>query len=211
MARRLPVYLLLDTSGSMSGEPIEAVQNGLATLRSALNNEPQALETVHLSIITFNDRAQQDTPLTELSQFQIPQLRASGCTALGAALKLVAERAEVEVAKNTPEAKGDWKPMVFLMTDGEPTDDISEGLAAFKKRKWGVVVACAAGMNANESVLKSITETVVRLDTASSEEFKALFQWISQSVVSSSRSAGAGQELTSGDMLEPPPPEVTIL
>ena len=210
MARRLPVYLLLDTSGSMSGEPIEAVQNGLATLRSALNNEPQALETVFLSIITFDDHAQQDTPLTELSQFQIPQLRAGGCTALGAALKLVAERAEVEVAKNTPEAKGDWKPMVFLMTDGEPTDDISEGLAAFKKRKWGVVVACAAGMSANENVLHSITESVVRLDTASSDEFKALFRWISQSVVASSRSAGAGQEMSS-DMLETPPPEVTIL
>ena len=210
MARRLPVYLLLDTSGSMSGEPIEAVQNGLATLRSALNNEPQALETVFLSIITFDDHAQQDTPLTELSQFQIPQLRAGGCTALGEALKLVAERAEIEVAKNTPEAKGDWKPMVFLMTDGEPTDDITEGLAAFKKRKWGVVVACAAGMSANENVLHSITESVVRLDTASSDEFKALFRWISQSVVASSRSAGAGQEMSS-DMLETPPPEVTIL
>ena len=210
MARRLPVYLLLDTSGSMSGEPIEAVQNGLATLRSALNNEPQALETVFLSIITFDDHAQQDTPLTELSQFQIPQLRAGGCTALGAALKLVAERAEVEVAKNTPEAKGDWKPMVFLMTDGEPTDDISEGLAAFKKRKWGVVVACAAGMSANENVLHSITESVVRLDTASSDEFKALFRWISQSVVASSRSAGAGQEMSS-DMLETPPEEITLL
>jgi uncharacterized protein YegL len=211
MARKLPVYLLLDTSGSMSGEPIEAVQNGLAMLRTALNNEPQALETVYISIITFNDHAQQDTPLTGLGQFQIPQLSAGGCTALGAALKLVSERAESEVAKNTPEAKGDWKPMVFLMTDGEPTDDISEGLAAFKKRKWGVVVACAAGMNANEKVLESITDTVVRLDTASSGEFKALFQWISQSVVSGSRSAGAGQELTSADQLEPPPPEVTIL
>lgn len=209
MARRLPVYLLLDTSGSMSGEPIEAVQNGLATLRSALNNEPQALETVYLSIITFNDRAQQDTPLTELSQFQIPQLRAGGCTALGAALKLVAECAEREVAKNTPEAKGDWKPLVFLMTDGEPTDDISEGLAAFKQRKWGVVVACAAGMSANESVLKSITENVYRLDTANSETIKAYFQWISQSVASSSRSAGAGQDPSSADELESPPPEIS--
>mgnify|MGYP007025191231 CR=1 FL=1 len=41
--------------------------------------------------------------------------------------------------------KGDWKPLVFIMTDGEPTDDLNKGLAEFKKRKWGMVVACAAG------------------------------------------------------------------
>ena len=68
--RRLPVYLLLDTSGSMYGEPIEAVKNGVQTLISTLRGDPYALETAYISIITFNSTAQQVTPLTELSAFQ---------------------------------------------------------------------------------------------------------------------------------------------
>ena len=74
--RRLPVYLLLDTSGSMYGEPIEAVKNGVQTLVSTLRSDPYALETAYLSIITFNSSAQQISPLTELAAFQAPQIDA---------------------------------------------------------------------------------------------------------------------------------------
>ena len=81
--RRLPVYLLLDTSGSMYGEPIEAVKNGVQTLVSSLRQDPYALETAYLSVITFESSAQQITPLTELSAFQQPNLSAGGCTAMG--------------------------------------------------------------------------------------------------------------------------------
>lgn len=81
--RRLPVYILLDTSGSMYGEPIEAVKNGVQVLVSTLRSDPYALETAYLSVITFNSTAQQDVPLTELASFQQPTLTASGCTALG--------------------------------------------------------------------------------------------------------------------------------
>ena len=79
--RRLPVYLLLDTSGSMYGEPIEAVKNGVQTLISTLRSDPYALETAYISIITFNSSAQQVTPLTEHAAFQQPNIDASGCTA----------------------------------------------------------------------------------------------------------------------------------
>ena len=52
--RRLPVYVLLDTSGSMSGEPIQAVRSGIDMLLEALRSDPQALETAWLSFITFD-------------------------------------------------------------------------------------------------------------------------------------------------------------
>ncbi|EDN3960136.1 tellurium resistance protein TerY, partial [Salmonella enterica subsp. enterica serovar Typhimurium] len=52
--RRLPVYLLLDTSGSMHGEPIEAVKNGVQTLLTTLKQDPYALETAYVSVITFD-------------------------------------------------------------------------------------------------------------------------------------------------------------
>ena len=210
--RRLPVYLLLDCSGSMFGEPIEAVKNGVQVLVSTLRQDPYALETAYLSIITFDSSAQQVTPLTELSAFQQPAIQASGCTALGEALSLLAQKADQEVTKTTHEQKGDWKPLVFIMTDGEPTDDLNKGLAEFKKRKWGMVVACAAGAGANTDTLKKITECVVSLDTADSATIKAFFKWVSASVSSGSMKVEeTGAEATTLSELPPPPPEVNIV
>ncbi|RYD72004.1 MAG: VWA domain-containing protein, partial [Sphingobacteriales bacterium] len=163
--RRLPVYLLLDTSGSMSGEPIEAVKNGVQVMISSLRQNPQAIETAFLSVITFDSAAQQIIPLTDLASFQMVDLRATGVTVLGEALKLVSNRIENEVAKTTTEQKGDWKPLVFIMTDGVPTDDWLPGLAEFKQQKVAFTVACAAGSGADTTVLKQITENVVSLDT----------------------------------------------
>ena len=210
--RRLPVYLLLDCSGSMFGEPIEAVKNGVQVLVSTLRQDPYALETAYLSIITFDSSAQQVSPLTELSAFQQPNIQASGCTALGEALALLAQKADQEVTKTTMEKKGDWKPLVFIMTDGEPTDDLNKGLAEFKKRKWGMVVACAAGAGANTDTLKKITECVVSLDTADSATIKAFFKWVSASVSSGSMKVEeTGAEATTLSELPPPPPEVNIV
>ena len=210
--RRLPVYLLLDCSGSMFGEPIEAVKNGVQVLISTLRQDPYALETAYLSIITFDSSAQQVTPLTELSAFQQPNIQASGCTALGEALALLAQKADQEVTKTTAEKKGDWKPLVFILTDGEPTDDLNKGLAEFKKRKWGMVVACAAGSGANTNTLKNITESVVSLDTADSATIKAFFKWVSASVSSGSMKVEeTGAEATTLSELPPPPPEVNIV
>ena len=87
--RRLPVYLLLDCSGSMSGEPIEAVRQGIDSLLSDLKGDPQALETAYLSVITFASSAQQVVPLTELMSFNPPELHASGLTSLGGALRVL--------------------------------------------------------------------------------------------------------------------------
>lgn len=210
--RRLPVYILLDTSGSMYGEPIEAVKNGLQVLVSTLRQDPYALETAYLSVITFDNSAKQLTPLTELAAFQQPSLQASGCTALGEALSLVAHKADQEVTKTTMEKKGDWKPLVFILTDGEPTDDLNKGIREFKKQKWGMVVACAAGAGANTDTLKKITESVVALDTASSDTIKKYFQWVSASVSAGSMKVeDTGVDGMSLGELPPPPPEVNIV
>jgi uncharacterized protein YegL len=196
----------------MTGEPIEAVKNGVQVLISTLRTDPYALETAYLSVITFDSSAKQVVPLTELSMFQMPDIHASGATALGDALSLLASRIDSEVTKTTAEVKGDWKPLVFLMTDGGPTDNWKNGLAEFQKRKAGIVVACAAGHGADTNVLKQITEIVVQLDTADSATIKAFFKWVSASVSTGSQKVEAsGIEVGGLNELPPPPPEVNIV
>lgn len=210
--RRLPVYLVLDISGSMSGEPIESVKSGVQLLISTLRQDPYALETAFLSVITFDSSARQVIPLTELSMFQMPDIQATGTTALGDALSLLANKVSTEVTKSTAEVKGDWKPLVFIMTDGEPTDNWQKGLKDFQNQKVGMVVACAVGSGANISILKQITEVVVQLDTADSATIKAFFKWVSVSVSTGSQKIEAsGKDVSGLNELPPPPPEVNIV
>ncbi|MDR3109807.1 MAG: VWA domain-containing protein [Planctomycetaceae bacterium] len=208
--RRLPVYLVLDVSGSMTGEPIEAVKNGVQLMHSALRKDPYALESAYISVITFESNVKQVVPLTELSQFQPPSLSAGGGTSLGAALSKVVECANNEVAKSTKEQKGDWKPLVFIMTDGSPTDNVEPGITAFTNYKWGIVVACAAGQGADKTILQRLTENVVTLDTADSATISAFFKWVSSSISASSKKVDEAGSDGSSSELPPPPPEITL-
>lgn len=208
--RRLPVYLLLDCSGSMMGEPIEAVRQGVKALLSELKGDPQALETAYLSVITFDSSARQVIPLTELMQFQEPELKASGATALGGALNVLMECVNTEVRKSSETQKGDWRPLVFILTDGAPTDVEAFGQAAqaLKSMKAANIVACAAGSRADTTYLRQITENVLMMNTLSAGDMARFFAWVSGSIKMSSKSVdarpGAAIEL-------PPPPEGFVI
>jgi len=208
--RRLPVYLLLDCSGSMAGEPIEAVRQGIKALLSDLRSDPQALETAYLSAITFSSGAQQVAPLTELMQFNEPNLDASGSTALGEALKLLEQAMDREVRKSTASQKGDWKPLVFLMTDGQPTDSWELIADRVKSRKLGNIIACAAGPGSDANLLKRVTEIVIKLDNLQPDTMKAFFRWVSSSIKTTS--ASVAQVAADGPVnLPPPPPQIQIV
>lgn len=194
MARRLPVYLLLDCSGSMSGEPIEAVRQGVSALINDLRDDPQAIETAYISIITFASSAQQVCPLTELMAFNIPDFQAGGTTAMGEALRLLKTCVENEVAKTTETQKGDWKPLIFIMTDGQPTDSWEQAADDIKKSKPGNIIACAAGSGADAQMLKRVTEIVVQLNTLQPKELQAFFKWVTASIKTTSASISANND-----------------
>lgn len=137
---------------------------------------------------------------------------ANGTTALGDALSLTAKCIGNEVQKTTADTKGDWRPLVFIMTDGSPTDDWRKGLSDFKAARTGVVVACAAGHAVETKVLQEITEIVLQLDTADSSSIKAFFKWVSASISVGSQKVESGKKEVIGlDDLPPPPPEVNVV
>lgn len=206
--RRLPVYLLLDCSGSMSGEPIEAVKQGIKALLTELKGDPQALKTACLSVITFNSTARQISPLTELMLFKEPELTAGGATALGGALHVLADCIRTEVRTSTATQKGDWKPLVFLLTDGAPTDNLDEGIEALKSVSTGNIIACAAGANANTNTLRKITNNVLMMNNLTAGDLAAFFAWVSGSIKASSKSIDAKP----GEAIQlPPPPQGFVI
>ncbi len=210
--RRLPVYLLIDTSGSMRGESIHAVNVGIQTMLNALRQDPYALESVHISIITFDNEAREYIPLTALENFQFSDITvpSSGGTFTGAALECLIKSVDRDIKRSNSDQKGDWRPLVFLMTDGTPSDVYAYGEAVkeIKKRAFGSIIACAVGPKVKHEHLKLLTPQVVSLETLDSTAFAGFFKWVSASVSLGSSSAGIDIDKST---LPPPPPEIQLV
>ncbi len=209
--RRLPVYILIDTSGSMVGEPIQSVITGLQTMVATLRQDPYALDSVYQSIISYGKGAKSEMDLTELSKVILPNIDVpqSAPTFMGAGLKLLRERMNEEVIHSTDDAKGDWMPLLFIMTDGKPSDlqDFNEEVQNIKKIKFGSIIGCAAGPKAKEEYLQQFCDQVVTLDTTDASVFQQFFKWVSASVSVGNKSIGASDDI----QLPPPPEEINLV
>ncbi|GHT71098.1 hypothetical protein AGMMS50239_40070 [Bacteroidia bacterium] len=172
----------------MVGEPIEQVQDGIATIVKELRTDPYALETVYVSIIAFAGKAKKLTPLAELTQFYPPKLPIGGGTSLGNALTFLMNDIDASVQKTTLEQKGDWKPIIFLFTDGNPTDEYQTTFDRWnqKYRKSTNLIVISLGENANMNIFGRITETVLVLKNTDAESFKQFFKWVTASIKTSS-------------------------
>lgn len=205
LIRRLPVYLVLDVSESMAGPAIEAVNKGVQTLVDSLKNNPLALETAYLSVITFARKAEQVIPLTELMRFQPPKLSVRSGSALGAALKLLMASIKKEVIQTSATTKGDYKPLVFLLTDGQPTDDwesAAKTLRSTNNPKMANLYAIGCGPDVDPDVLRQVSDIVLMMNDLSPEGFKKFFVWLSASV----QTASAKLEGAKGPIDMPPLP-----
>lgn len=192
--RRLPVYVLLDCSGSMAGAAIVACNEGLGIVYRELMGDPQCVETVWMSTIQFADQANQQQ-LVAIDQFVPPQLNANGSTAMGAAFVALAQSLEQDLVLNTATQHGDYRPLVFLLTDGRPTDDYRTGVDRIKQlhaNKKPVIVALGCGPDVDAQMLHEVTENVFLMGQVQPEAIKAFFKWMSGSIAQTSSAVGSG-------------------
>ncbi|MCQ2076850.1 MAG: VWA domain-containing protein [Bacteroidaceae bacterium] len=186
--RRLPIYFLIDVSESMIGTPIEQVQDGMATIIKELRTDPYSLETAWISVIAFAGKAKVLTPLTELYKFYPPKFPIGGGTSLGVALNYLMDDMDSTIQKTTMDEKGDWKPIVFLFTDGNPTDNPDAAFNRWnnKYRRGCNLIVVSIGDNVNTNMLGRISDNVLRLNETDANSFKTFFKWVTASIKTSS-------------------------
>lgn len=211
MNRRLLAYFLLDTSGSMRGEPIAALNNGFNGLISMLRSDPQAMDSLHISVVTYDREVNNLIPLVDLASFHPVEIKCpdSGPTHTGQALEMIYDLVNKDLIKGSADRKGDWKPLLFVFTDGKPSDlqKYREMMPKIRSLDFGVIVGCAAGPKAEVSFLQELTSNVVKLDTTDASTLTTFFQWVSSSIEMGSKSQGTGESMT----LPPPPSELNII
>ena len=194
--RRLPIFFLVDVSESMVGENLYRLEEGIGAVASTLRKDPYALETAFVSVIAFAGKAKTVTQLTELFAFHPPELPVGGGTALGAALCHLMDEIDRTVITTTPQRKGDWRPFVFLLTDGHPTDAVAKAVDRWNRsyRRRVNLVAVSIGGGADHALLKRLTDEVVVFNDSAPDAFARFIKWISMSIQSQSRSVSAGQD-----------------
>ena len=177
--------LLLDTSSSMIGHPIESLNNAINDFKEQTSMDELAKKRVDVAIVEFNTHARVVQDFTPLFQMKPVTLVATGTTSMGEGINLaidkVKERTRFYASMGTP----CYKPWIFMITDGEPTDDVmiarqrildEESKGAHGKLKfWAVGVP-----GHNTTVLTTLTKRCIELNEAS---FGNLFDWLSESMV----------------------------
>jgi uncharacterized protein YegL len=184
---RCACLLLLDTSGSMGGQPINELNAGLVEFQSELVADSLASKRVEVGIVTFGP-VQVTTEFTSAQSFVAPHLQASGNTPIGEAIERGVEL--LRGRKNTYKENGItyYRPWIFLITDGGPTDSISNAKQVIKsgeeKKEFMFYAVGVDGADMVRLAEISVREPLKLKGLA----FRSLFSWLSSSLGAMSRS-----------------------
>jgi uncharacterized protein YegL len=179
--RRWPIYILVDCSGAMSGDPIKSVMSGISALHSELMNDPSALEFVYLSVISFGSNAKQVVPLTELASFTPPKLVASGTRAMGEALRLLCQELDFAASEKKGYRNYD-NNYVLLITGGAPTDNWKNYADNLITKNPNCILALSCDEGADTSHLEYIADTVLEMKNMSPSNICSIFRFNASSI-----------------------------
>jgi len=184
---RCPCVLLLDVSGSMSGRPLDELNAGLVTFKDELASDTLAMKRVEVGIVTFGP-VKMEVPFVGASMFYPPVLQAQGDTPMGAAINQAVNMVEERKREYRANGISYYRPWVFLITDGAPTDSWQAAAETIRECETSKKIAFfAIGVKgANTDILRQIS--VREPLTLDGLKFRELFSWLSSSLRSVSRS-----------------------
>ena len=198
-APRCPVILLLDTSSSMCGAPINELNEGLCQFIKETSEDEAASMSVELEVITFDNDASIVLPFTPISDVQrnATKLKASGMTAMGAALTLAERDLHNRRREYRNAGISAYHPWVILMTDGGPNDDWA--VPAEKMRKRGesgdiMYLGIEIGSCADHQTMCQILPANSAPVKLHGLKFKRFFRWLTETLGSISSSAVSDQD-----------------
>ncbi|MEH2223606.1 vWA domain-containing protein [Nostoc sp.] len=181
---RCPVILLLDTSGSMSGQPIQELNRGLAAFKADVLKDSQASLSVEVAMITFGPIVKLTQDFATIDQFIPPTLEVDGVTPMGAAIEYALDF--LESRKQTYKDNGIlyYRPWVFLITDGAPTDSWQSAAQRLREAEAQSRLSFfAVGVQgADMNILKQISPPERPPVTLNGLDFREMFVWLSASM-----------------------------
>lgn len=198
--RQMVLFFVIDTSGSMQGSKIGAVNTAIREVLPELKDAGGSDVDLKVACLTFSSGCQwmYPTPIASES-FQWNQVEADGVTDLGEACRELSEKLSKNEFLKAP--SGSVAPAIFLMSDGEPTDDFESGLAQLKQNNWfkyAIKVAVAIGDDANKDVLAKFTGNIESVITVHTPE--ALKKWIRKVSITSSQIGSKSQPVNNGQI-----------
>lgn len=189
---RCPCILLLDVSGSMSGPPIAALNEGLRAFQGDLNGDDLARKRVEISIVTFDDRVRVVQDFVTADGFEAPHLEPGGMTYMAAAIHAALDAIEDRKGQYRANGVAYYRPWVFLITDGAPSDEpgaVEKAAARVRAAEDAKSLAFFA-VGVEEADMAKLREISTREPLKlRGLQFREMFLWLSASMqrVSQSR------------------------
>jgi uncharacterized protein YegL len=183
---RCPCVLLLDTSGSMQGEAVEALNKGLQSFKDNLTKDPLASRRVEVAIITFDNEIKVVQDFVTVDNFTPPTLTAQGQTFMGGGIQKALDLIQARKQQYRAYGVAYYRPWVFMITDGEPQgepENVVENAAQRLKGDESNKRVAFFAVGVEKANMARLKELVVRAPVKLvGLNFVEMFVWLSRSM-----------------------------